>query len=151
MKLRSYLPLVLLFCGLQTMAQMSKSESEKIIAEKISQLTKAMVDADEQTLRKLASDKLVYGHSLGAVEDKEAFVTNIVNGNSDFVSIDITEQTITISGNAAVVRHKLYAKTADKGKQPGEVRLVIMQVWQRQKADNEWRLLARQAVRPPQQ
>ena len=110
-----------------------------------------MVDADEQTLRKLASDKLVYGHSLGAVEDKEAFVTNIVNGNSDFVSIDITEQTITISGNAAVVRHKLYAKTADKGKQPGEVRLVIMQVWQRQKADNEWRLLARQAVRPPQQ
>ncbi|MFN5762525.1 MAG: nuclear transport factor 2 family protein, partial [Sphingobacteriales bacterium] len=110
----------------------------------------AMIDADENMLKSLTSDKLVYGHSLGAVEDKTAFVQNIVNGNSDFVTIDITDQTLTISGNAAIVRHKLYAKTNDKGK-PGEVRLVIMQVWQRTKKDGEWKLLARQAVRPPQQ
>ncbi|MEY3436767.1 MAG: hypothetical protein RL335_1223 [Bacteroidota bacterium] len=124
--------------------------SEKEVADKVSQLIKAMIDADENMLKSLTSDKLVYGHSLGAVEDKAAFVQNIVNGNSDFVTIDITDQTLTISGNAAIVRHKLYAKTNDKGK-PGEVRLVIMQVWQRTKKDGEWKLLARQAVRPPQQ
>ncbi|MFN5641685.1 MAG: nuclear transport factor 2 family protein [Sphingobacteriales bacterium] len=124
--------------------------SEKEVADKVSQLIKAMIDADENMLKSLTSDKLVYGHSLGAVEDKTAFVQNIVNGNSDFVTIDITDQTLTISGNAAIVRHKLYAKTNDKGK-PGEVRLVIMQVWQRTKKDGEWKLLARQAVRPPQQ
>jgi hypothetical protein len=151
MKIRSILFVVILFSSFQTMAQKGRLESENLVAERINQLTKAMIDADEQTLRKLTSDKLVYGHSLGAVEDKNTFVTNIVNGNSNFESIELTEQTISISGNAAVVRHKLYAKTADKGKQPGEVRLVIMQVWHRQKADNEWRLLARQAVRPPQQ
>ncbi len=124
--------------------------SEKEVADKVSQLIKAMIDADENMLKSLTSDKLVYGHSLGAVEDKAAFVQNIVNGNSDFVTIDITDQTLTISGNVAIVRHKLYAKTNDKGK-PGEVRLVIMQVWQRTKKDGEWKLLARQAVRPPQQ
>lgn len=131
--------------------KMDKATAEKEVTEKINLLTKAMVDADEQLLSQLASDKLVYGHSLGAVEDKAAFVRNIVNGNSDFVTIDITEQTIMISGNVAIVRHKLHAKTADKGKQPGEVRLVIMQTWQKQKKDNDWKMIGRQAVRPPQQ
>lgn len=140
--------LFILLFPIFTQAQVATSKKE--VADKVSQLVKAMIDADEATLKSLSSDKLVYGHSLGAVEDKATFVQNIVNGNSDFVTIDITDQTITISGNVAIVRHKLYAKTNDKGK-PGEVRLVIMQVWQRTKKDNDWKMLARQAVRPPQQ
>ncbi len=51
--------------------------SEKEVADKVSQLIKAMIDADENMLKSLTSDKLVYGHSLGAVEDKTAFVQNI--------------------------------------------------------------------------
>ena len=142
--------LFILMFPLFASAQSKQIQSEKEVAEKVNQLVKAMVDADEAMLKSLASDKLVYGHSLGAVEDKAAFVQNIVNGNSDFVTIDITDQTITVSGNVAIVRHKLYAKTNDKGK-PGEVRLVIMQVWQKTKKDNDWKMVGRQAVRPPQQ
>lgn len=141
--------LIFLF-PLFTNAQSKQNQAEKEVAEKVHQLVKAMIDADEPMLKALTSEKLVYGHSLGAVEDKAAFVQNIVNGNSDFVTIDLTDQTITISGNVAIVRHKLFAKTNDKGK-PGEVRLVIMQVWQKNKKDNDWKMIGRQAVRPPQQ
>jgi hypothetical protein len=39
----------------------------------------------------------------------------------------------------------LFAKTADLGKEPGEVSLDILYVWQKTK--NGWKLLARQAVK----
>jgi ketosteroid isomerase-like protein len=71
-------------------------------------------------------------------------VEKIVSGKSDFVSIDLAEQTISISGKVALVRHILHAKTNDGGK-PGEVHLRILLVWQ--KKGGQWKLLARQAVK----
>jgi len=98
-------------------------------------------------LEKIAANGLSYGHSSGKVEDKAAFVENIANGNSDFVTIDLTEQTIYVSGSTAIVRHKFSATTHDKGKDPGAVKLAIITVWQKEK--KEWKMLARQAVKLP--
>ncbi len=121
----------------------SKAESQVATATK--ELTKAMVDGDRATLEKLAADQLNYGHSGGHIDDKKEFVEKIASGNSDFLSIDITEQTITISGKTAIVRHILTAKTHDKGKAPADVHLRIILVWQKQ--GGQWKLLARQAVK----
>ncbi len=121
----------------------SKAESQVATATK--ELTKAMVDGDRATLEKLASDQLNYGHSGGHIDDKKEFVEKIASGNSDFLSIDITEQTIIISGKTAIVRHILTAKTHDKGKAPADVHLRIILVWQKQ--GGQWKLLARQAVK----
>lgn len=121
-----------------------QSKSETAVAKATEQLRAAMVNADKDALEKLTADKLNYGHSGGKVEDKGSFVSNIVSGGSDFVSIDLTEQTITISRKTAIVRHILKAKTNDGGK-PGEVHLRILLIWQKQKGD--WKLLARQAVK----
>ena len=63
---------------------------------------------------------------------------------SDFVSIDLTEQTISISDDVAVVRHVLNAKTNDGGK-PAEVHLKVLLIWQKGKSG--WKLLARQAIK----
>ena len=62
----------------------------------------------------------------------------------DFVTIDLTEQTISISGKTAMVRHTLTAKTNDNNK-PGDVQLKVLLVWQ--KKGGHWKLLARQAVK----
>jgi len=107
-------------------------------------LRKAMVDGDKSALEKIAATELTYGHSSGKLEDKAAFVEAIASGKSDFVSIDLTEQTITVSGDVAIVRHKLAAETNDGGK-PGSVKLAILTVWKKQ--GKEWKLLARQAVK----
>jgi ketosteroid isomerase-like protein len=106
-----------------------------------------MIDGDSVMLDKLTTENLLYGHSSGQVQDKPAFIHSFTSSSSDFVTIDLTEQTITLSGNTAIVRHKLSATTNDNGK-PGAVKLVVMTVWQKHHKD--WKMIARQAVRPPQ-
>lgn len=123
----------------------TQTKAEKDVANAVELLKTAMINANKTTLENLAAEKLSYGHSGGHVDDKKEFVEKIVSGSSDFVSIDLAEQTITISDNIAVVRHVLTAKTNDAGKGPGEVQLRILLIWQKQKAG--WKLLARQAVK----
>ena len=122
----------------------AQSQAERKVAEAVEFLRNAMINADKNGLENLVADKLSYGHSGGAVDDKKAFVEKIVSGQSDFVTIDLSEQTISISGNTAIIRHILKAKTNDGGK-PGEVNLRILLIWQKQ--NGGWKLLARQAVK----
>ena len=122
----------------------AQSRQETEITNATEDLRKAMIEGDKFTLEKLTSPKLSYGHSGGLVEDKKTFIEKLVSGKSDFVSIDLSEQTISISGKAAIVRHILQAKTNDSGK-PGEVHLRILLIWQKHKTG--WKLLARQAVK----
>lgn len=123
---------------------MAQSKEENKVAAAVEQLRKAMIDGDRTELENIVADKLSYGHSGGHVEGKQEFVEKIVSGKSDFVTIELTEQTISISGRTAVVRHKLNATTNDSGK-PGEVHLLILLIWQR--TGGKWKLLARQAVK----
>jgi len=116
------------------------------VAAAVEQLRKAMISADGTVLDKLAHEELSYGHSGGQLQNKQAFIASFTNGDSVFVAIDITGQTLQIIGNTAIVRHTLSASTHDKGKDPGTVKISILLVW----VSNEqqvWQLVARQAVR----
>jgi ketosteroid isomerase-like protein len=124
----------------------AQSKQENAVAAAVEGLRKAMVDGDRAGLDKWTAPELSYGHSSGKVENKAEFIENIVSGKSDFVSIDLTDQTVQLAGNAAIVRHTLSAKTNDNGN-PGSVKLHILLVWQKQ--GGQWKLLARQAVRVP--
>lgn len=125
---------------------MAQSKEEAAVGAAIENLRKAMIDGDKAGLQNITADQLSYGHSSGKVEDKKTFVDNIVTGKSDFVTIDLTDQTIVVAGDAAIVRHVLSATTNDSGK-PGTVKLNILLIWQKQKG--QWKLLARQAVKVP--
>ena len=124
----------------------AQSKDETRVAARVLELRSAMIDADGKALRALTSEKLSYGHSSGLVEGKESFVRKIVTGESDFVNMELNEQTVTVSGNTAIVRHRLDADVRDGGK-PARIRLHVVLVWQRQGGD--WVLLARQAVKIP--
>ena len=129
--------LLVLFSSAQT-------KDEKAVTDAVEQLRMAMVNPDKAVLEKLTSGKLSYGHSSGLVEDQKMFIEKLVGGQSDFVSIDLTEQSISISEKVAIVRHILAAKTNDGGR-PGDVRIRVLLIWQKEKGG--WKLLARQAVR----
>ena len=113
----------------------AQSKQEKAVMVAVEQLRKGMIDADKAILEKLVTDKLSYGHSGGHIDDKKEFVEKIVSGKSDFVSIDLSEQTVSVSGTTAVVRHILKAKTNDGGK-PADVHLRVLLIWQKQ--GNYW-------------
>ncbi|HQY12709.1 MAG TPA: nuclear transport factor 2 family protein [Ferruginibacter sp.] len=122
----------------------AQSKQEIAVADAVEQMRKAMVDADSAMLDKLSSEKLSYGHSSGHIDDKGVFIRKIISGKSDFVTLELPEQTISVSKNTAIVRHRFNAVTNDNGK-PGEVHLSVLQVWQKQ--HGHWILLARQAVK----
>jgi ketosteroid isomerase-like protein len=105
-----------------------------------------MIDADGKKLKELTSESLSYGHSSGNIQDQAVFIEKIVNGESDFVSIEFQNQTIEIVGDAAIVRHNLAAHTKDSGVDK-DIKIGIMLIWQKQK--NKWLLIARQAYELP--
>ncbi|MEN0035791.1 MAG: nuclear transport factor 2 family protein [Cellvibrio sp.] len=120
----------------------------QLVSKKVEQLSKAMIDADGKALKQLSSPLLSYGHSGGHIEDQSAFIEKIVSGKSDFVTIELADQTIAISGDVALVRHNLNADIKDGGV-PNKIHLGILLVWQKQAG--EWKLLARQAFKYPPQ
>ena len=121
-----------------------QTKDEKAVADAVEQLRIGMVDGNKALLEKLTDEKLSYGHSGGHIDDKKEFVDKLTNGSSDFVTIDLSEQTISISDKVAIVRHTLNAKTNDGGK-PAEVHLKVLLIWQ--KGKDGWKLLARQAIK----
>ena len=135
----------ILFLMLSHLNAQTKNEQSLVAA--VDQLKNAMVSGDRGALEEIAAADLSYGHSSGKLEDKATFVETIAGGKSDFVSIELKNQMVKITGKTAIVRHELHAKTNDGGK-PGEVHLGIMLVWQQQGKD--WKLLARQAYKLPQ-
>lgn len=124
-----------------TIAQNSKIDA---VAKAVTHLTAAMISGDRNELNASVSDHLTYGHSGGHVEGKEEFVEKLASGKSDFVTINLSEQSIEVFGKTAVVRHNLDATTNDGGK-PATVKLKILLVFMKEHGD--WKLLARQAVK----
>jgi len=122
----------------------SSASSEQSVAAAAEKLRVAMIDPTPAALAPLVADDLSYGHSGGRVDTKDSFIGDLVAGKSDFVTIAISDQTIKVVGNTAIVRHTLTADTNDSGK-PGKVQIKILGVWQQQ--GGQWKLLARQAVR----
>ena len=137
-----FLLAVLLFLISTTISAQSKQETA--VSNAVEKLRTAMVSGERAALEAIAADQLSYGHSSGLIETKTQFVEKIASGQSDFVSIEFKNQTISISKKTAIVRHELHAVTNDNNK-PGEVHLKILLIWQQQ--GKEWKLLARQAVR----
>lgn len=135
--------MVILLIGI-SFPSFAQSKDEKQVLETVEALRKAMIDADKGTLEQLTADSLSYGHSSGRIENKKEFVENIVSGKSDFVTIDLSERTISITKNVAVVRHVLSATTNDAGKL-ATVKLKVLLVFEKEKSG--WKLLARQAVK----
>ncbi|AZA60403.1 nuclear transport factor 2 family protein [Chryseobacterium indoltheticum] len=122
-----------------------KMNDNKAVAAAAEKLRLAMISGEKTELESLILPELTYGHSGGHIDDAKEFVEKLVSKKSDFVTIDITNQTVNIVGNTAIVRHHFYATTADFGKAPGDVTLDIVLVWV--KTGKNWKLLARQAVK----
>ena len=120
------------------------SADEMKVTEAVSMLRQAMIDADKTVLEKIIHEDLSYGHSSGTIETKAMFIESLVSNNSDFKTMDLTEQTVKIAGKNAIVRHKLFAETVNKGV-AGTVKLYVLLIFVKVKGN--WVLLARQGAK----
>jgi hypothetical protein len=141
MKKLVYLFIIFFVFALGAAAQ---STEETKVAAATAALNKAIIDADKNLLESLTAAELSYGHSGGKVENKTQFITALVSGAVDFLSIDIADQTIKMAGKNAVVRNMFSAKLTSDGK-PVELKIGNIMVWQ--KVKGKWKLLARQGYK----
>jgi hypothetical protein len=139
-------PLLAGCCGNKQQPAISPQTSETDVAAAVGQLLKGMTTADENLLQTITADELIYGHSSGKVQNKSEFIAEILSGEPlVYLSIEPLDQTIQMSGDAAVVRHIFTAETKNVNGEPGSLRIGVMQVWQLQ--NGTWKLLARQAYK----
>jgi hypothetical protein len=139
---------VLLTLIIITMSISSRSDqvSPKAEVENAVELFRqTMIKPDQKVFEALTSEKLTYGHSNGLVEDRSTCIGSMVSGKYKFLTLKLSDQTVDVVGNTAIVRHMFVADTHDEGKEPTTVNLKVMQVWI--KEGGKWKLLARQAVK----
>ncbi|MBE7179586.1 MAG: nuclear transport factor 2 family protein, partial [Mucilaginibacter polytrichastri] len=127
MRTKFFLYTFFLLSPILALAQPPKAKVEQAVEK----LRLAMVSGKKADLEAIASDHLSYGHSHGNVQNKAEFVEAIASGKSDFVAINLSNQTIDIVGQTAVVRHILDADTNDNNK-PGKVKLAILLIFQQE-------------------
>jgi len=120
------------------------NSEENVLAALVENVRQAMIDVNQSVLENLTTNELNYGHSDGKVENKSEFVKAITSGQDVYKTIDLTNQTITIIDDIALVRHKFAAETINHGK-PGAPRIGVFQVWK--KEQQQWKMLARQAFK----
>lgn len=120
------------------------SQSSQIIklTKAVDAFVAALESGERSSLEKITSDALSYGHSNGLVENKQVFVEALASKQADFLTVNISNQSVLVSGKNGIVRHRLDANIIDKGKQI-EAHLNILLVFRKEKG--EWKLLARQA------
>jgi hypothetical protein len=115
------------------------------VAQAVEALTKAMLAVDKPQLEALTADGLSYGHSGGRVENKKQFVDYLMSRESAFKKIELSDQTISIVSDEAIVRHLFTGETVNPAGQVTPVKIGVLQVWT--KEGGRWKLLARQAYR----
>lgn len=137
---------LLICCLLGCSSLFAQSADEKVIADRVETLRKTLITPDKKVLEELAADELSYGHSTGVVEDKAAFIDALVKGRVVLTSITLSDQTIKIAGDVAIVRHRFMADL-NNNNVPTKVDIIALLIWQKQ--NGQWKLLARQAAKIP--
>ena len=108
-------------------------------------LRKAMIAGDRPTLDKLTAGELSYGHSSGRLENKAEFIETLSNGKAGFTAIELSDQTVDLVDNIALVRHVFNGTRRNAPAGSEKMKLSILTVWLQQQ--EQWKLLARQAAK----
>lgn len=137
---------VLLMAVCMCNSTFAQSTDEVIIARALEQFNVVMVHPDSMVLADIASDDLVYVHSSGTVRNKQGFIDEFMKRSTNFSKVTVLGQAIKISGDNAIVRHRLVADAHNPG-YPPVVDIIILMVWR--KEDGKWKMLARQAAKIP--
>lgn len=124
----------------------AQSNDEALVARALERFNVVMVHPDSLVLSDITSDDLVYVHSSGTVRNKQGFIDEFMKRSTNFSKVTIFDQTIKISGDNAIVRHRLVADAHNPG-YPPIVDIIILMVWRKENC--KWKMLARQAAKIP--
>ena len=127
-------------------AQNNAQQTEVVM--KMQLLKTALVAKDSVSLSSLLSDDVTYGHSNAMVQTKAELIRSVMSGEQDYNSIEPSDMNVRVYDNAAVVTLKLKVNLVYGGK-PTDLNLSATFTWV--KINGDWKLVARQSTRLPDQ
>ena len=132
---------------LRSTEAVAQSAEEAAVAKAVEALRQATFAQQKGQLEEVCAAELSYGHSDGRVESKAEFINGVMTRKATVKSLTLSEHTIAVVGTNAIARHRWTSESELDGKAT-TTKIGVLQVWLKQ--GGSWRLLARQAFRPPQ-
>jgi len=120
----------------------AQANEASAVSSAVEAFRKAMVAGDRSALDKLTAAELSYGHSSARLENKSEVVEALASGKSGFAAIELSDQTVNVIDNVALVRHRFVGTRRSEG---DKLKLMVLTVWLRRQ--EQWKLLARQATK----
>ena len=146
MKKNIFILLLILPFAFNVKAQTDDAKMQVLM--KMQTLRNVLLSKDSAGLSALLADDVTYGHSTGVIQTKSQLIRSMLNGEQDYKSIDPSDINIRIYDNTGVVTVKLKINVVNNGK-PLDVNLAAVLVWI--KMNGDWKLVARLAVKLPEQ
>ncbi|HXU81338.1 MAG TPA: nuclear transport factor 2 family protein [Polyangia bacterium] len=125
---------------------LAANPGEKAVLAALDAWKEAMLKKDRAALEKIFHPELTYSHSSATVQDKAQAITAVVDGLG-WEAIDISDTTVRLVGNVALVNGKVDMRQRNKDKPTSISKLIQLSVWV--KGKQGWQMIARQAVRRP--
>lgn len=126
----------------------AQNTEEKMVSQAFDKLIVGMIKSDAMDLSSVVSEDLSYGHSSGAIQDKAAFLQEVVSKNPiSYQTIERESETVQVSGNTAIMRNVLIIRGLNPSGDAVNLRLATLMVWKKEK--KQWKLYARQGFRLP--
>jgi ketosteroid isomerase-like protein len=122
------------------------SSGEKEVLAAMEGLKEAMLKKDRAALEKIFHPDLTYSHSSAKVETKAQAIAHMVDGLG-WEAIELADTTVRLQGKVAIVNGKADFHERKKDQPTTTAKLLILTVWV--KGPSGWQLIARQAVRRP--
>ncbi len=124
----------------------AQSKDEKKLVERTYLLSHTVFGAkDSMTLEDLFGKKASYGHSGGKIETREEAVAAISKNQSVYTDTSVSNISVMINKDVAIVRHLFKAKETNKEGKITPLNFTMMLAWVKEKG--KWRLMGRQAVK----
>ena len=132
---------------MRSSSAVAQSADEAAVAKAVEALRQATLGQQRGQLEELCHAQLAYGHSDGRVETKAQFIEGVMTRKATVKALTLSDHVIAIVGANAIARHNWTSESEMDGKAT-TTKIKVLQVWLKQ--GGGWKLLARQAVRPPQ-
>jgi len=115
---------------------------EEAVAKHVQAFRAAQMADDAKVFDALTAPELSYSHSDGHVEDKATFIKNATAGKSKWLTLEWSDITVRVVGDAAIVRyHWMGENQAVADGKKSSTNLSVLMNWQKQGGD--WKLLSR--------
>ena len=129
-----------------TFFAVAQSKNEKALIERTYLLSHTIFGSkDSLALEDLFAKKASYGHSGGKVETRAEAVAAISKNKSIYTDTAVSNISVVINDDVAVVRHLFKAKENKVDGTVTPLNFTMMLVWVKEKG--KWRLMGRQAVK----